>query len=214
MRDEEQMRQQMAPEKISRRGLWQSLPVFAVCLTMGVTMAPEAKAGFLDTYPLSAFTLVDSPSSVLTNGTAAMQGQSLVITGGNSGTGEPGTTTLTTTALANGQIEFLYSYSTLDSRGEDAAGYLLNGLYIDLADASGASGEVQFNVTTGEKFGFEVTTEDNQFEPGILTISNVGSVTASAPEPGTGPIVLLAIGAALIAAGIRSARSAKAETGA
>jgi hypothetical protein len=212
MRNKEQMRQPTAPEKISRRrGLWTSLPVFTLCLAMGVTLTPEAKAGFLDTYPLSSFTLVNSPSSVLTNGTAAMQGQSLVITGGNSGTGEPGTTTLTTTALANGQIAFLYSYSTLDSRGEDAAGYLINGLYVDLADATGASGEVQFNVTTGEKFGFEVTTEDNQFEPGILTISNVGSTT---PEPATGPVVLLAIGAALIAVGVRSARSAKVETGA
>jgi hypothetical protein len=165
-------------------------------------------------YPLSGFTLVNTPTNLLTNGTAAMEGQSLVVTGGNSGTGEPGTTTLTTTALANGQIAFLYSYSSLDSRGYDAAGYLLNGLYVDLADASGASGEVQFNVTAGEKFGFEVTTQDNQFEPGVLAISNVGTLTSATPEPGTGPVVLLAIGAALVAVGLRSARSGRAETGA
>lgn len=207
------MKQKKAPETNFQLRLMRVLPVLALCLTISVTLAPAAKAGFIESYPLSSFTLVNSPNSVLTNGTAVMQGQTLVITGGNSGTGEPGTTELTTTALAAGQIAFDYSYFTLDARGQDSAGYLLNGLYIPLATTSGPSGEVQFNVTQGESFGFEVATADNQGEPGILTISDVASAngTSATPEPGTGTVVLLAIGLGLIAVGLRSSRM---ETGA
>src|SRR5580704_9759497 len=173
------MKQKKALEKISRveSRLRQPrvLPVLLSCLTISVMLAPEAKAGFIETYPLSSFTLVNSPTSILTNGTAVMQGQTLVITGGNSGTGEPGTTVLTTTALAAGLIAFDYAYFTLDVSGQDSAGYLINGMFIPLANSSGPSGEVQFTVTQGESFGFEVTTVDNQGEPGILTISDAGS---------------------------------------
>src|SRR5271165_1331953 len=205
------MKQKTAPEMISPVRL--RLSVLLLCLAIGVMLTPAAKAGFIETYPLSSFTLVNSPTSILTNGTAVMQGQTLVITGGNSGTGEPGTTELTTTALAAGQIAFDYAYFTLDARDQDSAGYLLNGLFIPLATASGPSGEVQFTVTQGESFGFEITTTDNQGEPGILTISDAGSANGNSdtPEPGTGPVVLLAIGVALIAAGLRSSRM---ETGA
>ena len=207
------MTQKTAPETTSRAGLMRLLPVLLFCLTTSVTLAPEAKAGFIETYSLSSFTLVNSPTSILTNGSAVMQGQTLVVTGGNSGTGEPGTTQLTTTAVAAGQIAFDYAYFTLDARNEDSAGYLINGLFIPLASSSGPSGEVQFTVAQGESFGFEVTTVDNQGEPGILTISDAGSANGNSatPEPGTGPVVLLAIGVALTAVGLRSSRM---ETGA
>src|SRR5271170_296596 len=137
------MKQNTAPETISRvrprvrqRRL---LPVLLLCLAISVMLAPEAKAGFIESYPLSSFTLMNSPTSILTNGTAVMQGQTLVITGGNSGTGEPGTTELTTTALAAGQIAFDYAYFTLDIAGQDSAGYLINGLFVPLANSSGPS---------------------------------------------------------------------------
>jgi hypothetical protein len=204
------MRQHTALEKSSQQGLWRGLPTLCLCLAMILALAPRAQAGFLDIYPLNSFTLTNSPNTQLTNGTAVMQGQSLVFTGGNSGSGEPGTSDLLTTALAASQIQFFFSYSSLDARNLDSAGYLLNGLFFQLATASGASGTVQFNVTQGESFGFRLATADNQFEPGVLAISSVGA--AATPEPGTGPVTLLAIGAALVAIGLRSARNSRLET--
>jgi len=175
---------------------------FSLCLAiliLSVALAPLAHAGFIDQYPLSGFTLVNMPNTQLTNGSAAMVGNSIVLTGGNSGSGEPGTTDLTTTVLTSAVVEFMWSYSTLDSRNADYAGYLLNGLLFPLAEANGASGTVMFDVLAGQTFGFEVGTSDNQFEPGILTISSVPTV--GTPEPATGSIFVLAVGV-LLAAGL------------
>src|SRR5271166_3318973 len=66
------------------------------CLLVGISagLAPQAEAGFLDQYPLIDFTLTNTPNSVLTDGFVMMSGSSIVLTGGNSGSGEPGTTDL------------------------------------------------------------------------------------------------------------------------
>ena len=168
-----------------------------LCLAWSAALAPQAKAGFIESYPLSGFTLTNFFNSQLTNGSVAMQGNSIVLTGGNSGSGEAGTTDLVTTALTADQIRFFFSYSSLDLPNEDSAGYLLNGNFFQLATATGASGIVTFNVTAGEAFGFRVATVDNEFEPGILTISDVP--TSTVPEPGTGYSVLLVCGAIFVA---------------
>ncbi len=173
-------------------------PSFLLALLM-VALAPLAHAGFIDQYPLSSFTLVNSPNTQLTNGFATMSGDSIVLTGGNSGSGEPGTTDLTTTILTTGVIQFMWSYASLDIPNADYGGYLLNGLLFPLAEANGASGTVMLNVTAGQIFGFEVGTTDNEFEPGILTISSVPGLAT--PEPATGSILPLAL-SALVAAGV------------
>ena len=72
----------------------------------------------------------------------------------------------------------------------DGFGYLLNGSFTQLADnASQGTGFSQFNVLSGDTFGFLVFTTDNDFGPGNATISNF-----SAPVPG--PLPLLGVGAA------------------
>jgi len=159
------------------------------CLLVGISagLAPQAEAGFLDQYPLIDFTLTNTPNSILTDGFVMMSGSSIVLTGGNSGSGEPGNTDLVTTATQAGLIQFDFSYSSLDLPTFDYAGYLLNGAFVQLADTSGESGLAQFNVNLGDTFGFRVATVDNLFEPGILTVSS------ATPEPGTGLMMLLVI---------------------
>ncbi len=182
-------------EQIKDRRAESQAPATRLCwmlclsLTLGIGswLTPQAKADFITQYPLSDFTLINLPNSVLTNGFVMMSGSSIVLTGGNSGSGEPGTTDLVTTATQAGLIQFDYSYSSLDSPGSDFAGYLLNGTFVQLADTSGESGLAHFNVSLGETFGFRVTTVDNEFEPGILTISS------AVPEPRTGLVLLLGI---------------------
>jgi hypothetical protein len=77
----------------------------------------------------------------------------------------------------------------LDLPTFDYAGYLLNGVFVQLADTDGESGLTQFNVSLGETFGLRVGTVDNEGEPGILTVSSVGSV----PEPRAWPILVIGI---------------------
>lgn len=192
--------------------LTRGLQLLCLCLLLSVSLAPLAQAGFIDSYQLSAFTLTNTPNFQLNNGSVKMAGNSIVLTGGNSGSGEAGNADLVTKALVADMIQFMYSYSSLDIPNADSGGYLLNGLYFPLAVATGASGTVNFKVIAGDNFGFRVSSADNQFEPGILTISSVGAATT--PEPATGSVMLL-IGAGLVAAaGLRILRNARVETGA
>jgi hypothetical protein len=163
--------------------------MLCVCLTLGISswLAPQAKADFISQYPLIDFTLTNSPNSVVTDGFATMLGSSIVLTGGNSGIGKPGTTDLVTTATQTGLIQFFFSYSSLDAPTFDYAGYLLNGSFVQLADTNGTSGLAQFDVNLGDSFGFRVGTVDNQFEPGILTVSD------AVPEPRSWLVLVMGI---------------------
>jgi len=174
----------------------------ALLALLFTALAPSAQAGFIDQFPLSDFTLVNSPNSQLNNGFVTMSGDSIVLTGGNSGSGEPGTTDLTTTVMTAQVVEFLYSYFSLDIPNADDAGYLINGSLFPLAVASGASGIVTLSLTAGEVFGFQVGSADNQFEPGVLTISSV-----TTPEPATGSLFVLLAGLALGASFLRRSRN-------
>lgn len=155
-------------------------------------LAPQAKAAFIGNYSLNQFTLVNTNA----DGSAMSPdaGLSIVITGGNNGSGDPGTTDLTVTALASGLVQFQYSYSALDFPGLDFAGYLSGGNFVQLADTDGQSGSAMFNVIAGSTFGFRVATLDNQGEPAFFTISNFTAPTGNAavPEPGTSSMLLLA----------------------
>jgi hypothetical protein len=160
---------------------------FCLTLGLGALVTPQAKADFITQYPLADFTLTNSPSLGAT-GFATMSGGSIVLTGDNSGSGEPGTTDLLTTATLAGLIQFDFSYSTLNPFPMDNnGGYLLNGVFVQLADTNGQSGVAQFHVNLGDIFGFQVGTMDNQFEPGVLTISS------AVPEPRTGLVLLTGI---------------------
>jgi hypothetical protein len=200
-----------------------------LCAVVGLcfALAEKANADFIGYYALNNFTLTNSAS---TDGSKATPdgGQSLVLTGGNLGGGNAGTTDLTIFADASGIVQFNFSYfsSDLSSSGApfgcglgfagpcDDAGYLLNGSFVQLADdIHQNSGHMQFSVTSGESFGFRVETMDNTGGPGILTISAfsaplVPSDTPAVPEPGT-TTFLVGLTAAIVAAQRRMARTKK-----
>jgi hypothetical protein len=196
--------------------------LIALCaaLWLCLALAQQAKADFIGYYALSNFTLTNS----VANGSVMTPdgGQSIVLTGGNNGGGNFGTTNLTIFAASSGLIQFNWSYSSIDpsSSGQpnmgcglgfagscDDAGYLLNGTYFQLADdIHQGSGVQNFLVTAGESFGFRVETLDNTGGPGILTVS---AFTAPAvPEPST-TTLLFGLTAAIVAAQRRMARTKK-----
>lgn len=109
---------------------------------------------------------------------------SLVITGGNNGSGTTGTTNFLVSAAGTGLVTFNFSYSSLDAVLAEVVGYMIGSSFTLLADRDGSFGPVSFAVTSGQTFGFRITTEDNQGEPGILTVSDFSAPLGSAvPEP-------------------------------
>ena len=159
--------------------------------------APAAYAGFIGDYALNNFTLVNTNADGSV--TTPDNGLTAVLTGGNNGSGEPGTTDLLTTAAGTGTVAFHYSYSALDFPGFDYAGYLIDSAFVQLADTDGQSGNASFMVTAGQIFGFRVGTLDNTGEPGILTISNFSAPSGggAVPEPVTAPVVFMGLAAAV-----------------
>jgi hypothetical protein len=165
-------------------------------LLAGAILVPQAKAGLIP-YQLSLFALVNTNA----DGTAVSPdgGKSVILTGGNNGTGLSGTTDLTTTATATGLIEFQYIYASLDDPMFDRGGFLVAGIFTPVADTDGQFGTTSFFVMTGDIFGFRVETDDNTQEPGVFTISEFNVNSTAAPEPATLPLVLLAAITMLIA---------------
>jgi hypothetical protein len=152
-----------------------------------------ARAGMIGAYDPSLWTLTNTSA----DGSVTITAAGVDITGGNTGSGDPGTTDFQILAAGTGLVSFTFEYFSLDSPTFDYAGYLLGPNFFPLADSSGTSGSQSFAVTLGENFGFRVGTVDNQFEPGVLSISNfnapISTVSTGAPEPATGAIVLTAL---------------------
>src|ERR1035437_99633 len=108
-------------------------------LLLSVLMArsaivPQAKASSIP-YPLSDFVLTNSNA----DGTAVSPdgGISVILTGGNNGTGLSGTTDLLAIATGPGSIQFQYTYFSLDDPTFDRAGYLIGDQFTPLADTNG-----------------------------------------------------------------------------
>ena len=175
-------------------------------LLLSVLMArsaivPQAKAASIP-YPLSDFVLTNSNA----DGTAVSPdgGISVILTGGNNGSGLSGTTDLLAIATGPGSIQFQYTYFSLDDPTFDRAGYLIGDQFTPLADTNGQFGTALFLVIGGDSFGFRVATDDNTGEPGVFTISDFAVDSTAAPEPATLPLVLAA--ATAMAVGIRRRR--------
>jgi len=102
----------------------------------------------------------------------------------------------TTIAAATGPVSFDWSFFSHRVHSPDGFGYLLNGIFTQLADQSSlGSGSSQFNVLAGDVFGFRAYTLDNEVGAGTATISNF-SAPFSDPTPVPGPLPLLGAGAA------------------
>jgi hypothetical protein len=181
-------------------------------LALSWIAAPAEAGSFIAGYDLSNWTLTNTNA----DGSAATPdlGVTLVLTGGNNGSGTPGMTDFVINAPAAGLVQFSWSYMSLDATTPvcgpfanlicDDGGYLLNGVYTELADdttwMTTGSGTASFSVTSGESFGFRVNTADNTGEPGILSITDFSApINSNAPEPGTWSVAL-GLGAVMILA--------------
>jgi len=190
--------------KKHQRFSWRSIFALTCSITFISLFAAPATAGFLfDFAPQSAFTLTNTNA----DGSVNVSAGSVILTGGNNLSLEPGTTDYVATATSSGLVNFDWSYSSLDSPGFDFAGYLLAGNFVSLADTDGENGTGTFSVVTGESFGFRVGTADNSGEPGVLTVN---AVTSSVPEPGTGSLLFVVFVIGITIAGARSAHSRRA----
>jgi PEP-CTERM motif len=192
--------------RVTRR---RSTVCFQLAVMLSVVAIPHAKASFIDDYAIDMFTL----SNTNANGTAITPdgGLSLQLTGGNTGSGLPGTTEFTVAAAASGVVGFSFSFLSLDSKKAvcgtnsnvacDYVGYLAGTQFTQIADDTNqVSGTVSFNVAAGQTFGFEVGTADNNGEPGVLTISSFSAPeesTAAIPEPATASLALAGLAGAI-----------------
>lgn len=163
-------------------------------MALGCALAPQARASFLNYYDFNNFTQSSTSDGFAFTPDA---GLTVVVVGGNDGSGLSGTTDLFINAAASGTVQFNYLYNSLDAPTFDAAGYLLGGVFSQFADTDAQSGTISFSVSAGQSFGFQLWTADNTGESGILTISNFSapSDTGAVPEPRTLPMVLLAAAA-------------------
>jgi len=173
-----------------------------LALAASIAFAPPAQAGFIGYYALNNFTLTNTNAdgSVLPDGDSTF-----IFTGGNNGSALSGFTDLVIAANASGTVQFTYGYATLDDAGFDRAGYLVGDTFTPFADSDGQFGNVSFEVISGQLFGFRIETDDNLFEPGILTVRDFSAPLADVgvPEPAMWPVLLLI---AALAAALRTWR--------
>ena len=181
--------------------------ILCTALLIALVATQEAKADFVGVYAIGNFTVTNTdnggkPSGTQGSASTSDNGVTVLFTGSESGSGLPGTTDWFIDAAASGTVSFDWSFTTQDIPGFQSGGYLLNNVYTQLSDGSGISdsmpnitGQVSFNVTQGEQFGFEMDTLDNQFFSGLMTISDFSAPTASnigaVPEPSMPALILL-----------------------
>ena len=176
------------------------IAVLFLAVGLGLVLPHDARAAMVGAYDLSLWTLTNTSA----DGFAIPTTLGVDITGGNTGSTKPGTTDLTILAAGTGLVSFAFFYFSLDLPTLDYAGYLLGPNFFPLADTSGTSGNPSFSVLQGQSFGFRVATVDNQYEPGILSISDFNAPASpagtNAPEPATAAVVLAALA---LAVGVR-----------
>lgn len=161
----------------------------SLLLTVGTVtaFASNASAAFIGYYAPSNWTTTDFNS----NGTVDISGapDSIVVIGGDNQSGISGTTDFTIAAQESGTWSFSWSYDSFDNVGDaDRGGYLLNGVFTQLAQNSDVenngfqpvTGSVSLAVNQDDIIGYRVRTLDNNSFPGQLTVSNF-----NAPITGT-----------------------------
>lgn len=158
-------------------------------ISVGFLLQSQAQADFLYNFaPQSSFQLINTAA----DGSVVTQSNGFVLTGGNTGSGLPGSTDYVATATQGGVVNFTWLYASADQPTFDFSGYLLNSNFFPLADTNGESGIGGFSIQTGDQYGFRVGTADNTGERGILTVTSAPMTTA--PEPGTAAMLLTGIG--------------------
>src|ERR1019366_6099274 len=174
-----------AASGVQKRGKRRAHYVFLIATLVTIGGACEPKLAGSSIIP-GNFTLINDNA----DGSLGMAPdvQSFVLTGGNNGSGLPGTTEVSVTATSSSLLKFAWFYSSLDIPGLDSAGYSLGTSRIQLANSDGSSGSLSVVVNAGETYGWWADTVDNTGEPGILTVQLAGPV-AQVPEPDTVSLV-------------------------
>jgi hypothetical protein len=162
-----------------------------------------ARGDFSGYYAPANFTLTNTNANGTVN--TALAPASIAITGGNNGSGNPGTTDFTIAAPAAGLVSFDWAYASADLPTLDDAGFLLNGTYIQLAPVGGLLGTFGLAVQAGDTFGFRSATGDNTEGAGTFTVSNFSGPAAAIPEPATW--TMLTFGSAVMATALRRRRN-------
>lgn len=158
--------------------------------------AQGAHADFSGPYAPANWTFISNGG----DGSFTNNGQTLVLTGSDSWTGQQIATDYIITAAASGTWSFGWHFFSTDTGPFDSGGYLINGDYTVLAFNQGGSGSVSVPVNAGDVIGYRAWTEDDGLGAGILTITNF-----NAPVPGPGGLAALVVGG-LLGAGPRRVR--------
>ncbi len=172
--------------------------IAACVLAMAGTAQAGTVVGFTGPFNVANWNFATTDNgSVNTAGAPA----SIVLTGGNSGSGNDSTTDFTIQVAKDTTISFSWDYETLDDDAfYDPFGYLLGTgpllftqLTVDGSDAP-QSGMASVFVQAGEFFGFRGFSIGSEFGAGITTIDDFQAT--SVPEPGALALVSLALLAA------------------
>jgi len=148
----------------------------ASCAGLSVSGQTYALPGFTGAYDFNNFTLTNSipnNGSVVTTDAAI---GTVVLIGGNDDSMTGSTTDWTITVISNGvgTVSFDWKYSSLDTPGDDSAGFLVNTLFTVLAtaDHQASTLPVTFNVVEDDVVGLRVQTLQNIGGAGEFTVSN------------------------------------------
>jgi hypothetical protein len=160
---------------------WQHWGTF---LAIGLVAAAPALAGLAS--PFDTGWVLSGPGSVNDSAPGAF-----TLFGGPGGT-----TTDYTHTVGAGTWSFSWAFGTSDPGWQDA-GYLVNGVYTELAggSASGSTGPIA--TSAGDTIGFRINVDGGSFDDGDFTISDFSAAT-EAPEPSTLSLTLMAAGAGAV----------------
>ena len=148
-----------------------------------IALTANASAAFIGYYsPNNWNEVTDNSDGFVISGAPDF----IQIEGGANQSSSPGTTDFTIRVEASGTWSFDWEYESFDNFGNfDSVGYLLNGIYNQLAqnDSPNLSGSLNISVNQNDLIGYRVFTLDNNSDSGRLTISNFNAPTSNAAVP-------------------------------
>jgi len=161
---------------------------FLVLLLVAMGHSSAEALGFEGSYDPSNWTLFTGTGDGSVD--TSLAPSSIDLRGSDTGSGDFITTTFTIGSPGDGTVSFSWDYDSFNVDGPffDPAGFVLNGLLTQLTNDGGPdvqSGVLNVLVSTGDVFGFYVSTLDDALGEALISISNFSAPAASIPEPGT-----------------------------
>lgn len=170
--------------KIQNKLVAKSATILLQVTGIVIAFTADASAAFIGYYSPNNWNEVTNNSDgfVDTTGTP----NSIQIEGGANQSNSPGNTDFTIQVEASGTWSFNWDYESFDNFGNtDSGGYLLNGVYNQLAQNNSPTltGSINISVNQNDLIGYRVFTLDNNSDSGRLTISNFNAPTSNAAVP-------------------------------